>query len=207
GGGGQGVKLIVGLGNPGREYAGTRHNVGFAVVDRLAERLEPGAPGRARFHSDTLDVTFDGGEKGLLMKPLTYMNRSGIAVAEAVRFYKLDLADLLVLVDDMALPVGEIRLRGGGSAGGHNGLIDIEEKLGTAEYPRLRIGIGLPRYAARRDWVLGRVNPEEIDAARESIEAAAEATLVWARQGLSTAMNRYNRRVAGTPPESNGATK
>src|SRR5262245_61889448 len=133
------MKLIVGLGNPGPEYDDTRHNVGFVVLDRLARRFAPGAIARSKFQGAVIETSL-GDEKVLLLKPLTYMNRSGQSIAEAVGFYKIDSAtDLLVLVDDTALPCGVIRVRGEGSAGGHNGLEDIEQKLGTSQYPRLRI--------------------------------------------------------------------
>ena len=187
------MKLIVGLGNPGAEYDRTRHNVGFLVLDRLARRYAPGAVARSRFHGATLDAIIDSA-KALLLKPTTYMNRSGLAVGDAVRFFKLDPAeDLLVIVDDLALPCGSIRLRGEGSAGGHNGLADIEQKLGTASYARLRIGIDQPGRIPQKDYVLGRFTPDQLDRVESALDDAAEAAACWCTHGLSHAMNTFNR--------------
>lgn len=188
------MKLIVGLGNPGPEHDQTRHNVGFLVLDRLARRHAPGATARGRFHGVCIEAGM-GDEKTLLLKPTTFMNRSGLAVGEAVRFYKLDPAnDLLVLVDDLALGCGVLRLRGEGSAGGHNGLADIEQKLGTDTYARLRIGIDAPDSIPQRDYVLGRFRPDQWERLEPALDEAAEAAFVWATHGLATAMNRFNRR-------------
>lgn len=188
------MKLIVGLGNPGAEYEKTRHNAGFFVLDRLARRH--GLSGaRTRFHAGTLEATF-GPHKVLLMQPTTYMNRSGTAVGEAARFYRLDPADVLVVVDDTALAVGTIRLRPGGGAGGHNGLSDIARALGTDDYPRLRIGIGEPivgdQRIAQRDYVLGRFTEQQLADLDPALDRAAEAAQTWATEGIDTAMNRYN---------------
>jgi PTH1 family peptidyl-tRNA hydrolase len=188
------MKLIVGLGNPGAEYEKTRHNAGFFVLDRLARRH--GLSGaRTRFHAGTLEATF-GRHKVLLMQPTTYMNRSGTAVGEAARFYRLDPADVLVVVDDTALAVGTIRLRPGGGAGGHNGLSDIARALGTDDYPRLRIGIGEPivgdQRIAQRDYVLGRFTEQQLADLDPALGRAAEAAQTWATEGIDTAMNRYN---------------
>ncbi len=152
------MKLIVGLGNPGPEYAKTRHNVGFMAIDRLAQRH--GLSGaKTKFHAGVLEGPV-AGEKCLLLQPMTYMNRSGKAVAEAVNFYKLALEDVMIIVDDIALPCGTIRLRTAGSAGGHNGLADIQRALSSNAYPRLRIGVDAPG-ASRRlitCWVSSREN-------------------------------------------------
>jgi peptidyl-tRNA hydrolase, PTH1 family len=190
------MKLIVGLGNPGAQYDGTRHNVGFVVADILARQYAPGEPGRARFHGLTLDVVIDG-EKVLLIKPATYMNRSGLAVSEAVGFYKLDPAeDLLVIVDDIALPCGTIRLRSEGGAGGHNGLIDIEQKLGTRQYARLRIGIDQPDEIPQSDYVLSRFRPDQLELIEPALNEAADAAACWVTHGIIETMNRFNRKGA-----------
>jgi peptidyl-tRNA hydrolase, PTH1 family len=189
------MKLIVGLGNPGRQYDKTRHNAGYMVVDRLAEKLAKGATAKARFNAALIDAKVGGGaEAVLLMKPTTYMNRSGAAIAEAVRFYKLTPAtDVLVFVDDVALPIGALRLRPGGGAGGHNGLTDIEQALGTDSYPRCRIGIGAtPSFMDQADWVLGRFTDEEWDVMGPAIVKGADAAEVFLTSGLDAAMNRFN---------------
>ncbi|MDZ4753587.1 MAG: aminoacyl-tRNA hydrolase [Phycisphaerae bacterium] len=192
------MKLIVGLGNPGLEYDRTRHNVGFESLDRLARRTVDASNSiaKSRFSGVVLEGEIrskDGDEKVLLLKPLTYMNRSGQSVAEAVRFYKLDPSkDLLVLVDDIALPCGVIRLRPDGSAGGHNGLADIEEKLGTSKYPRCRIGIDAPGQVPQKDYVLGRFRPDQQPLIENGLEQAVQASQCWGASDLQTAMNRFN---------------
>lgn len=199
------MKLIVGLGNPGQEYARTRHNAGFMAVDRLAARHAVGARARAQFNAMTIEASIPGAGKCLLMKPTTYMNRSGLAVGEAVRFYKCSpVEDVLVLVDEVALPVGAIRLRASGSAGGHNGLADIERALGTADYARLRIGVGEPEFAARKDHVLGRFTDEEAEALDPALDRACDASVCWSSEGVTSAMNKFNAKAqsgwGGTKP-------
>jgi peptidyl-tRNA hydrolase, PTH1 family len=195
------MKLIVGLGNPGSEYHATRHNVGFVALDRLARRYAPGAVAKSKFHGVVIEARLDDtlDDKVLLLKPLTFMNRSGLAVSEAVAFYKLvPASDVLVIVDDIALPCGSIRIRGEGGAGGHNGLGDIQQKLGTQEYARLRIGIDAPASGAtpipQQDYVLGRFRPDQADLVDRAIEEAVDAAACWAGAGLAQAMNRFNRR-------------
>jgi len=188
------MRLIVGLGNPGTEYDRTRHNVGFEVIDHVARRYAPGDVARARFHGLTIDARI-AGEKVLLLKPTTYMNKSGLAVSDAVRFFKLDpSADVLVIVDDVALPCGTIRLRGQGGAGGHNGLSDITQKLATDAYHRLRIGIDPPGRIPQKDYVLGTFRPEQQPLVEEATSDAADAVACWVEFGLIEAMNRFNRR-------------
>lgn len=192
------MKLIVGLGNPGPEYAKTRHNAGFLAIDRLADRLCADPSGKAKFHSLAIETrisTPDGAEKAVLLKPMTFMNKSGVAVAEAVSFYKLDPAkDLVVLVDDLALPCGTIRLRGEGSPGGHNGLIDIENRLGTRKYPRLRLGIDPKGRGSQVDYVLGRFTPEQWDQMDLAFDKTVDAVLSWTRDGLAKAMSLHNAK-------------
>jgi len=188
------MKLIVGLGNPGPEYVDSRHNVGFDVLDRLARRWAPGEIARGKFHAAVIETRVDD-EKIVLMKPTTYMNRSGLSVAEAVRFYKLESAtDVLVLVDDVALDCGIIRIRAGGGAGGHNGLSDIEQKLGTADYTRLRIGIDRPGQIPQKDYVLGRFRPDQREALEPALEQSVDAVSIWIRHGTTETANRFNRR-------------
>ncbi len=199
------MKVIVGLGNPGAQYANTRHNAGFLAVDRLAQLAGLTDAPKARFHSTAVEGPV-GGQKCLLLKPMTYMNRSGTAVAEAVSFYKLDPSkDLLIIVDEVALPCGQIRLRPGGSPGGHNGLKDIQQRLGTETYPRLRIGIGpKPAYIDdQADYVLGRFSPEQWPLVEPSIDRAARAAETFIKDGLDAAMNRFNTPpTPPTPPPS-----
>lgn len=199
------MKVIVGLGNPGPNYQHTRHNVGFMVVDRLAQRLAPGSPVRSQFQAAVLETRTDD-DKCLLVKPMTYMNLSGTTVAEIVRFYKLDAGDLLVITDDAALPLGDLRLRKGGSDGGHNGLADIALRLGTEEYPRLRVGIDPPGRLPRHDYVLGRFTPEQAAVMQDRLGGAADAAWCWANEGIDAAMNRFNTRKArpgGAEPAGN----
>lgn len=187
------MKLIVGLGNPGREYDRTRHNAGFVALDRLAARVAPGATPRGRFNGAVVEAGI-GAEPCLLLKPATYMNRSGQSVAEAVNFYKLDPArDLLVISDDVALPSGAIRLRPGGGAGGHNGLSDIQRALGRDDYPRCRIGIdATPSFMDQADYVLGRFSDEQWALVDPAITKAADAAEMFVRRGLDAAMNTFN---------------
>jgi PTH1 family peptidyl-tRNA hydrolase len=197
------VKLIVGLGNPGPEYARTRHNAGFMVVDRFAARWASagGEIARSRFGGLATECSVKG-HKALLLKPLTYMNRSGQSIVQAIAFYKCDPAsDLLVLVDDVALPTGAIRLRPGGSAGGHNGLADIQRALGNDTYPRLRIGIDAkPPVIALHDYVLGRFSDEQLTALAPALEKACDAAELFITDGLDAAMNRFNRKDDPPPP-------
>lgn len=190
------MKLIVGLGNPGLEYERTRHNVGFVVLDRLARRHAPGAIARSKFQGAVVEAAI-ADEKVILLKPLTFMNRSGQSVVDAIAFYKLDvLHDLLVIVDDLALPCGAIRVRGEGSAGGHNGLADVERKLATRTYARIRIGIDERGQVPQKDYVLGRFRPEQEPLVESAIEDAVHAAETWCREGLTRAMNFFNRKTS-----------
>ena len=202
------MKLIVGLGNPGAQCERTRHNAGFMALDLLANRHAAGQIPKSRFNAVTLDAII-GGEKVLLMKPTKFMNLSGQSVAEAVRFYKLDpVEDLIVLVDDIALPVGFIRVRKSGSAGGHNGLSDIDRLLGGADYPRIRIGVGnVPKLMNQSDWVLSRFMKEEHDDVDRSLKAAADATEYMLDEGVTKAMNAFNTKLVKPKPESKPESK
>lgn len=184
------MKLIVGLGNPGPEYAQTRHNVGFMALDRLAVRHHITGP-RSKFHAGVLEGPI-AGEKCVLMQPTTYMNRSGLAVGEAVSFYKLEPADVLVIVDDIYLPCGRIRLRGDGSAAGHNGLADIERVLGGSAYPRLRIGVDPPGRMPQADYVLGKFTGQQWPLVDSAIDRAVDAIACWVTDGIAKAMTNYN---------------
>ncbi|MCS6853019.1 MAG: aminoacyl-tRNA hydrolase [Gemmataceae bacterium] len=181
------MKIIVGLGNPGRRYEGTRHNVGFAVIDALAA----GDRFQHRFQAEVVEHR-DEGQTLLLAKPDTFMNLSGQSVRQLVDYYRCPLEDLLIVCDDMNLPLGKLRIRARGSHGGHNGLRDIESRLGTTAYPRLRIGVGSPLDADAVEHVLGRFRPSEQPVIEEAIHRAARAVLVWARHGIDVCMNQYN---------------
>jgi PTH1 family peptidyl-tRNA hydrolase len=185
------VKLVVGLGNPGPEYAETRHNMGFKVIEALEEAL--GIEVKQRKFGARLGTGSYAGAQVILMKPWKMMNRSGECVATAVGFYKLDLRHLLVVSDDRALEPGVIRIRAKGSAGGHNGLADIIEKLGTNEFARCRIGIGQCPGAEAVGYVLGRPAPQARPLLNEAIQRARDAVLCWLAFGLDRAMNEFNQ--------------
>jgi peptidyl-tRNA hydrolase, PTH1 family len=185
------LKLIFGLGNPGKEYRDTRHNVGFKVVDELARRQGVqswnakfgGLEAKARFAEVSV----------ILAKPLSFMNLSGQAVQEFSAFYKVEASDLLVIVDDVELPLGRLRARPAGSAGGHNGLKSVINSLGTIEFPRLRVGVG--RGDAGRNlsnFVLGRFSDDEHEIISASVQRAADATEVFIYKGIGPAMNMFN---------------
>ena len=191
--GGSGIQwLVVGLGNPGAKYESTRHNMGFLVVDKLAQN-EKLKFNKLRFKAWT--ATWEvGGEKVLLMKPQTYMNLSGEAVGQAARFYKIPADHVLVISDDIALPAGKLRIRAGGSAGGHNGLKNIIQHLGTDRFPRIKVGVGMPPQAAYdiADWVTGKPMGEEQKVIIEALDKAVAAIPVLIEQGVDRAMNRFN---------------
>lgn len=185
------MKLVVGLGNPGRKYEGTRHNVGFDILAVLA-KASGGRAAKASFDGEVVDVSL-AGERALLLWPHTFMNRSGTSVVKARDFYKLTNADLLVVCDDFHLPLGQIRFRAKGSAGGQRGLEDVIRALGTEEFSRLRIGVGEPpenRDAA--DYVLGKFSKQERTEIDIVIREAADAVVHWAREGIQKSMNQFN---------------
>ena len=184
--------LVVGLGNPGDKSENTRHNVGFLVADQLGERADLPIQ-RLRFKALTNTAVL-GGQGALVMKPVTYMNLSGEAVGEAARFYKLDPAHVLVVSDDVDLPLGKLRIRTGGSAGGHNGLKSIIRHLGTDQFPRLKVGVGgkpHPDYDMA-DWVLGRLQGEDKKVMDQAVKRAADAVECFLRDGPQKAMNQFN---------------
>ena len=183
-------KIVIGLGNPGQQYAQTRHNIGWMVLDRLADRA--GWSGRAR--NKDAAATVGGRYKGLdllLAKPMTFMNDSGVAVRKILARERAPLPEMLVIVDDFSLPFGKLRFREGGGPGGHNGLRSIIEELGTEGFGRLRVGIGEPGEGFV-DHVLSAFAPAEKLRLDELLDAAADAVEAWARDGLSKASNRFN---------------
>jgi peptidyl-tRNA hydrolase, PTH1 family len=191
------LKLIAGLGNPGKEYENTRHNVGFEVVDILAadygEKIKT-----KKFNS--LITAFDLQEtKILLAKPQIFMNRSGEAVSLICGFYKMELNDILIVTDDMALEPGVIRLRGKGSAGGHNGIKDIINKLGSQEFARLRVGIGKSPYPDSRNYVLGRFAGDERLVVEQSLVQAVACIKKWLTEGIDKAMTEFNIQNGSNP--------
>jgi PTH1 family peptidyl-tRNA hydrolase len=194
------MKLIVGLGNPGREYRDTRHNVGFMVIDELARRHQLTMALAPAQVPETFVAKKYGAEALLVAKPLTFMNRSGDAVAALARYYDITASDVLVVVDEVALPFGRLRARARGSAGGHNGLKSVIERLGTQEFPRLRLGVG--RGDSRRDLadhVLSKFEPDERAELEMFIARAADAAEMFAVEGILPVMNKYNPEV--TAPE------
>ena len=184
--------LIAGLGNPGDQYENTRHNAGFLVADELGER--GGFPiQRLKFKALTATAAI-GAQGALVMKPVTFMNLSGEAVGEAARFYKIPPDHVLVISDDVDLPLGKLRIRTGGSAGGHNGLKSIIQHLGTDQFPRLKVGVGgkpHPDYDMA-DWVLGKLQGEDKKVLDEAVKRAADAVECFLREGPQRAMNRFN---------------
>ena len=184
--------LVVGLGNPGPKYEWTRHNVGFLVVDELAERAN--IPVQKLKYKALTNTTVIGGQSVLLMKPTTYMNNSGEAVAAAANFYKIPPEHVLVMYDDISLAPGKLRIRRKGSAGGHNGIKSIIALLGTEEFPRIRVGVGAkptPQYDLA-DWVLSKFTPEEQTALQPALEQAAEAASLIVQDKMDQAMNRFS---------------
>jgi PTH1 family peptidyl-tRNA hydrolase len=194
---------VVGLGNPGSRYRGTRHNVGFEVVEALRARA---APGTLRPSPDWWALeTVVAEQPVVLLEPTTFMNRSGLAVAEALRLWGEPPQRLLVVVDDVALPTGRLRIRARGSHGGHNGLRSIEEALGTRDYPRLRIGVGPgDRDSDLADHVLSKFDSRDILTVRRAVGRAEEAVLAVLREGVEAAMNRYNAEAEEAPAAGAG---
>jgi PTH1 family peptidyl-tRNA hydrolase len=187
------MKAIVGLGNPGTEYSGTRHNVGFDVVDELAHRWAV----RLKKWKTTADLAVVTDREVLLVEPRTFMNESGLAISAVMAFYKIQPTDVLVIVDEIQLPLGKLRLRRSGSAGGHNGLKSVIQHIGQ-DFPRLRIGVerGDPE-SMLRHHVLSKFPPVEREVVQQAIHRAADAVETFVSDGLQVAMNRFN--MAGEP--------
>jgi peptidyl-tRNA hydrolase, PTH1 family len=184
------MKLIVGLGNPGREYEHTRHNVGFQVAEELAQRYRVTLKNHAKWKARAAKIA-EIGDGVLLAEPTTFMNLSGWAVREIANFHRLTPADVLVVVDDADLPLGRLRLRTSGSAGGHNGLKSVIQELGTVEFPRLRVGVG--RQAGElKNHVLGRFSTDEKAQIDAAVKRAADAAELFAKENILAAMNRFN---------------
>ena len=194
------IRLVAGLGNPGREYEGTRHNAGFLVIDRLASRLGLDL----KFSAAWQTLWGRSGDGCIFLKPMTFMNASGRAVRACAGFYKVEAAHVLVVYDDLALPLGQLRLRKNGSSGGQNGMESVIEHLGTGEVPRLRVGIGAAgRERSMVDHVLGTFTRAERDALDGAIDRAADAVEHARRHGVEAAMNLFNRAASEAAPGTN----
>lgn len=188
------MKIIAGLGNPTKEYEGTRHNIGFSVIDKLADKYNISM--NEKKHKAICGKGMIEGEKVILLKPQTYMNLSGESVVDAVNFYKVDPEeDVIIIYDDIDLDVGKLRIRAKGSAGGHNGMKNIIAHLGTQVFPRIRVGVGAkPKDWDLADYVLGRFPKEELPEIEAGRETACEAVKIIVSQGVEVAMNRINGR-------------
>ena len=191
--------LVVGLGNPGRDYAGTRHNVGFMLADHLAKKWRGTWTMEKKFSSRIAKVEY-AGRKVILCQPQTYMNASGEAVGAISRFYRLIAQQILIVVDDADLPLGQIRMRPSGSSGGHHGLESIEQQLAVRDYPRLRIGIGRRVGEGRQitNYVLGQFGAEEREIVEKVLQRSAEQVECWLSAGIQEAMNRFNGAINAT---------
>jgi PTH1 family peptidyl-tRNA hydrolase len=200
------MKMIVGLGNPGKKYEKTRHNIGFELVDRLAAAWVASPP-RVRNKGEVAEVTREQ-EKILIVKPQTFMNLSGESIQPLRDFHKIEHRDILVVCDDLSLNVGQIRLRANGSSGGQKGLADILLRLGTHDLPRLRIGIGAtPQGWETTDYVLGRFGSEDREVIDATLVKAQEAVEFWIREGIEKAMSRFNAAPAKPLPPKTAAPK
>jgi PTH1 family peptidyl-tRNA hydrolase len=186
------MKLIIGLGNPGKDYAGTRHNIGFDLIDTLASAHKIKVDQRIAGIRALVGRGIIAGKSVMLVKPQTFMNLSGDAVAPLMRRDSIDLSDILVVSDDIHLPVGKLRLRSKGSAGGQNGLKSIATTLGTQEWARMRLGVGEPPPGLQIEWVLGRFSKSDQKLSDEMLIIAMGAVEVWVTDGIETAMNRFN---------------
>lgn len=185
------MKLVVGLGNPGAKYAGTRHNIGFDVIEELAQRFQ--SPLTEAKHKGVYAIVRKGTEKAILLKPLTYMNLSGESIGEVMRYYDIAPEEVVVIYDDLDLPVGRIRLRQKGSAGGHNGIKSTIAHLGTQNFNRIRIGIDRPAPPIRVvDYVLGKFTDGEQEKVQQAVVKSADAVEAWLEKPFLEVMNSYN---------------
>lgn len=189
--------IIAGLGNPGKEYTNTRHNAGYMAVEYLSEKLNVKL-NKLKFNSVYGD-TFINGEKVMLVKPVTYMNRSGIAIAEIMKFYKIEVENLIVIYDDIDIPLGTLRIRPNGSPGTHNGMKSIINNIGSGEFPRIRIGIGRNEDMDLADYVLQKFSSSERDLIYPIVEKAALAAIEIIENNIDSAMQKYNLRKRDTP--------
>ena len=185
------MKLIAGLGNPGREYENTPHNIGFDVVDELSSRLSADWRNSSKFHALTAKAEVNG-ETVWLVKPLTYMNLSGNAIAPLLHYYQGTPADLITVEDDCDLPFGKLRVRGGGTSGGHHGLDSVIAQLGTDRFARVRVSMGRTGEGSLIGHVLGRYDAERLAQVGTVVKASADAALCWTENGLNETMNRFN---------------
>jgi peptidyl-tRNA hydrolase, PTH1 family len=186
------MKLIVGLGNPGKQYENTRHNIGFEVIDELSDRFS--IPLNQSKFKGLYGIGFHQGEKVILLKPLTYMNLSGESIRAVCDYYQIDIENIVIIYDDLDLPVGKIRLRQKGSAGGHNGIKSTVAQLGTQEFNRIRIGIDRPNNGMKvPDYVLGRFHDEEKPLTQEAVKKSAAACEAWLEKPFLQVMNEFNQ--------------
>lgn len=185
------MKIVIGLGNPGRKYSKTRHNVGFMIIDKLTEEHNAGS-GKKRFGS-TISECFIEGNKTLFVKPQTFMNASGYSAREIIEKYGCNLDDILVVIDDINLPLGKIRIRGKGSSGGHKGLKSVSDHVKTTDFARLRIGVGSDFSENQKDFVLSHFTREESKIIENALNKAREAINVWIKIGINDCMNMFNQ--------------
>lgn len=189
------MKLVFGLGNPGKTYDGTRHNVGFEVIDRVCSRVKASA--ECKKHHGIVREALLGTEKVWFVKPQTFMNLSGNCIRETVGFFRVDPKEVLIVTDDVSLSLGRLRARARGTHGGHNGLRSIQDALQTTDYSRLRIGVDAAGEKDLADHVLGRFRPSEKETIQAALERAADAVECWLREGIEPCMNRYNPAETG----------
>ena len=199
-----GIRLVAGLGNPGRDYDGTRHNAGFAVIDEIASRLSTSFSKETKWDAQLARVP---GTDLTLIKPTTFMNLSGESVEEYARFFRIPASSVLVIADDVALPLGTLRLRREGGSGGQKGLESVLIHFATEQVPRLRVGVGGASGTDLSSHVLSRFGPDEQSAVAETVKRAAEAALCAVNQGIEAAMNLYNATPLSAKPEDNKANQ
>ena len=200
---GRNMKVIVGLGNPGKEYENTQHNIGFLTLDLISERL--GIDIKQIKHKALTGEGFVKGQKLMLVKPQTYMNLSGQSVREIMQYYKVDPEDLIVIYDDLDIPIGSLRLRAKGSAGTHNGMKSIVYDIQDDGFPRVRVGIGGERKGNLANYVISGFNKDDISTMEAAVEKAADAVQCWIDEGINSAMNKFNTKKKKKKEESDPA--